>query len=50
MRRAQATHFASVQREFFDRLQRGELETLAEVFGRFAPRAAASCSADGDDR
>jgi DNA-binding MarR family transcriptional regulator len=47
MRQAQATHFASVQREFFDRLQDGELEALAEVFGRFAPRAAASCSADG---
>ncbi len=47
MRRAQATHFASVQREFFDRLQEGELEALAAVFGRFAPRAAASCSADG---
>jgi DNA-binding MarR family transcriptional regulator len=48
MRQAQATHFASVQREFFDRLQDGELEALAEVFGRFAPRAAASCSADGE--
>jgi DNA-binding MarR family transcriptional regulator len=47
MCQAQATHFASVQRKFFDRLKPGELETLAEVFGRFAPRAAASCSADG---
>lgn len=50
MRQAQATHFASVQREFFDRLRDGELETLAEVFGRFAPRAAAACSAEGEER
>jgi DNA-binding MarR family transcriptional regulator len=44
MRAAQRTHFASVQREFFDRLGAGELETLAEVFGRMAPRAAATCT------
>jgi DNA-binding MarR family transcriptional regulator len=44
MREAQATHFAAVQREFFDRLQDGELDTLADVFGRLAPRAAASCT------
>jgi DNA-binding MarR family transcriptional regulator len=47
MREAQATHFASVQREFFDHLSGDEVATLAEVFGRFAPRAAESCSADG---
>jgi DNA-binding MarR family transcriptional regulator len=44
MRAAQRTHFASVQREFFDRLRDGELEALAEVFGRMAPRAAATCT------
>jgi DNA-binding MarR family transcriptional regulator len=44
MREAQQTHFASVQRHFFDRLQVGELEGLARVFGRFSPRAAATCT------
>ena len=44
-RRAQATHFASVNARFFDRLSPDELAILAEVFGRFAPRAAAACSA-----
>jgi DNA-binding MarR family transcriptional regulator len=47
MRAAQETHFASVQRAFFDRLRDGELRALADVFGRFSPRAAARCSADG---
>ncbi|MGI8713908.1 MAG: MarR family winged helix-turn-helix transcriptional regulator [Solirubrobacteraceae bacterium] len=44
MRAAQQIHFASVQREFFDRLGAGELEALAAVFGRMAPRAAATCT------
>jgi DNA-binding MarR family transcriptional regulator len=44
MRAAQETHFASVQRAFFDRLEPGELDALADVFGRFAPRAAPSCT------
>jgi DNA-binding MarR family transcriptional regulator len=44
MRSAQQTHFASVQREFFDRLSGDELAALAEVFGRMAPRAADSCT------
>jgi DNA-binding MarR family transcriptional regulator len=44
MRTAQETHFASVQRGFFDRLRPGELEVLAEVFGRFSPRSAAACT------
>jgi len=44
MREAQATHFASVQERFFDALRPGELEVLADVFGRFAERAAASCT------
>jgi DNA-binding MarR family transcriptional regulator len=45
-RAAQASHFASVQRRFFDTLDAGELEVLAAVFGRLAPRAAASCTTD----
>ena len=44
MRQAQRTHFASVQQRFFDQLRPGELEVLAEVFGRFSERAAASCT------
>jgi DNA-binding MarR family transcriptional regulator len=43
-RAAQATHFASVNERFFARLGPSELATLAEVFGRFAPRAAAACT------
>jgi DNA-binding MarR family transcriptional regulator len=49
MGEAQETHFASVQRQFFDELQPGELETLAAVFARFSPRAAEACSASGRD-
>jgi DNA-binding MarR family transcriptional regulator len=44
MREAQETHFASVQRRFFDQLSGGELEVLAQVFGRFSPRAAERCT------
>jgi DNA-binding MarR family transcriptional regulator len=44
MREAQARHFAAVKRQFFDRLRDGELEALANAFGRLAPRAAASCT------
>ena len=44
MREAQATHFASVQERFFDALRPGELAVLADVFGRFAERAAAACT------
>ncbi len=44
MRKAQATHFDSVQKRFFDALAPGELEVLAAVFGRFSPRAAAACT------
>lgn len=43
-RDAQATHFASVQARFFAELEPSELATLAEVFSRFAPRAARACS------
>ncbi len=44
MREAQRTHFASVQERFFDQLRPGELEVLADVFGRFSERAAATCT------
>jgi DNA-binding MarR family transcriptional regulator len=49
VRAAQATHFASVQRRFFDELRPGELEALAAVFGRFSPRAAETCTVSGQD-
>lgn len=45
-REAQATHFASVQQRFFDRLDPHEIATLAEVFDRFAPRAAEACTVE----
>jgi DNA-binding MarR family transcriptional regulator len=45
MRDAQGTHFDSVQRAFFDRLGAEEIEVLASIFGRMAPRAAATCTA-----
>lgn len=44
-REAQGTHFASIQRRFFDRLAPGEIETLAEVFGRLSPQDPADCAA-----
>lgn len=49
VRTAQATHFASVQAMFFDQLGESEIQTLAQVFGRFAPRSAAACDT-GDER
>jgi DNA-binding MarR family transcriptional regulator len=42
-RAAQATHFAGVQRRFFDRLSADEVGVLAAVFSRFTPRAAEEC-------
>ncbi|MDQ3722733.1 MAG: MarR family transcriptional regulator [Actinomycetota bacterium] len=45
VRGAQAMHFASVQAAFFDQLDENEIQTLARVFGRFAPRAAGTCDA-----
>jgi DNA-binding MarR family transcriptional regulator len=44
VRRAQSTHFESVQQRFFDQLNPAEIQTLADVFGRFAPGAAESCA------
>src|SRR5947209_4476844 len=44
VRRAQSSHFAAVQQRFFEHLSAGEIETLAAVFQRFAPRAAGACT------
>ena len=45
-REAQASHFSSVSERFFAELGPDELRVLAEVFGRFAPRAAKACTTD----
>ena len=47
IREAQSSHYAAVQERFFDQLSARELETLAAVFGRFAPRAAEDCPPPG---
>ena len=44
VRRAQASHFQSVQERFFEQLSGEELEVLARVFQRFAPQAAEACT------
>lgn len=41
---AQATHFAGVQRRFFDHMEPHEVAALARVFARFAPRAGDACA------
>src|SRR5207248_1128072 len=38
VRKAQASHFASVHEKFFEQLSGAEIETLAAVFARFAPK------------
>jgi DNA-binding MarR family transcriptional regulator len=48
VREAQATHFAGVRERFFDRLEPQEIATLAAIFTRFAPGAAAQCAAEGE--
>jgi DNA-binding MarR family transcriptional regulator len=45
-RKAQATHLEIVKERFYDRLDPAEVETLAAVFGRFAPGAAETCTAE----
>jgi DNA-binding MarR family transcriptional regulator len=45
VRRAQGSHFASVQRQFFERLNGEEIQLLATVFSRFAPRGGEACTA-----
>src|SRR5215212_6906521 len=44
VRSAQSRHFEGVQARFFDQLDDSEIQMLADVFGRFAPRAAAACT------
>jgi len=44
---AEQTHRARVQQAFFDHLSCAEVETLAAVFARFAPGAAAECTGHG---
>lgn len=46
VRRAQAFHFASVQRRFFEHLSGEEIELLASVFSRFAPHAETCTTAE----
>ena len=41
---AQCSHFAAVQRTFFEHLSSEEIQTLAEIFARFVPRAAQACT------
>ncbi|HEV3127404.1 MAG TPA: MarR family winged helix-turn-helix transcriptional regulator [Solirubrobacteraceae bacterium] len=48
VQRAQASHFAAVQRLFFEPLSDEEIATLAAVFSRFAPRSAEECSATSE--
>src|SRR5918911_5077251 len=43
VRRAQASHFASVNERFFEQLSGEELEVLARVFTRFVPRESEPC-------
>ena len=44
LRAAQATHFAGVERRFFDQMEPDEVATLATAFGRFAPEGGGTCS------
>lgn len=41
---AQCSHFAAVQRRFFEHLSPEEIQTLADIFARFAPRASQACT------
>jgi DNA-binding MarR family transcriptional regulator len=43
VRRAQASHFAAVQRRFFEHLSDEEVAALARVFSKFVPPEAAAC-------
>ncbi len=42
--RAQRSHFAAVQRDFFEHLTDEEIESLAAIFSRFAPAVASACT------
>lgn len=45
VREAQRSHFESVQRRFFAQLSDEQVDTLAEIFAKFAPAAAEACTA-----
>lgn len=45
VRAAEAAHADAVRERFLDQLSEDEVATLARVFRRFAPRAAAACAA-----
>ena len=44
LRAAQATHFAGVQRRFFDGMEPEEIAGLAATFARFAPDGPGACT------
>jgi DNA-binding MarR family transcriptional regulator len=46
---AEGTHIAFVQERFFDHLSCEEIETLAEIFARFAPGAAKACTSSDSE-
>ncbi|HTX31402.1 MAG TPA: MarR family winged helix-turn-helix transcriptional regulator [Solirubrobacteraceae bacterium] len=49
VRRAQASHFAAVQRRFFEPLSQEQVSALADIFSRFVPRAEACPAASRED-
>lgn len=48
VKQAQASHFASVQRQFFAHLSEEQVAALAEVFSKFAPAGADACTAGAE--
>ena len=44
LRAAQRTHFAGVQRRFFDGMAEEDVAALAATFGRYAPAGPAACT------
>jgi DNA-binding MarR family transcriptional regulator len=50
VRRAQASHFAAVQRRFFEHLSDEQVSTLADIFSRFVPRGEACSAGSREDR
>ena len=49
VRAAQCSHFAAVQRRFFEHLTDEEVSTLAAIFSRFVPAAASDCAAVNEE-
>ena len=44
LRAAQVTHYAGVQRRFFDQMDADQIAALAAAFARFAPEGASACT------